>query len=541
MGLLASLGLAGSPASAVDVVDSIDERVTLPRPTIEWAPTSPNPGVDSAVPRVGDVLTFSFPPPTSEGQIFDLKVEYYYGLVGNLNQCGPSIRFTDDRVSLQKGNWSFAGSSDPPKEASLSLSFLDIGKFPCAFYKATWNIKIANSSNPTRFTSRRGNSRPTGGPPVYDVVAPTVPLQPLTPYVADGTSITPGAVVTFGGRVIGDTPQDLVQRDLGISIMTSESDSCQNVRPDDVRRSEGAGTIFGGYQIPSGSGGKFVCVQQRLTSSQGTKVSPPLFLPIDNADVSVSIPRLSLSDALQRLNAATRDLADLQRQPDFDRGAILAAAAEAEAARQAAEAAARQNQAGTTPNNQGGNSTVPGATPTQTTPTTPAEAQEAQAAIDRAAEQIGEAVGATTVGSGLGTTYLTQLMAATGFDPLATPVLNAETKNASGVSISVTTRSSIRQKKRLRAYLRVLDPVTRGGMRMYLVSLVDGQPKLMLKRTGFVPRGVKKKRFWISKRFMPGTYGLLTTFKPSTPGLEGVATYDVIEVTKAKKRKKKRR
>ena len=76
---------------------------------------------------------------------------------------------------------------------------------------------------------------------------------------------------------------------------------------------------------------------------------------------------------------------------------------------------------------------------------------------------------------------------------------------------------------------------------MYLVSLVDGQPKLMLKRTGFVPRGVKKKRFWISKRFKPGTYGLLTTFKPSTPGLEGVATYDVIEVTKAKKRKKKRR
>jgi len=54
-----------------------------------------------------------------------------------------------------------------------------------------------------------------------------------------------------------------------------------------------------------------------------------------------------------------------------------------------------------------------------------------------------------------------------------------------------------------------------------------------------VPRGVKNKRFWISKKFEPGTYGILTTFLPSTPGIQGVAVYDTVEVTKFEKKKKK--
>jgi hypothetical protein len=63
----------------------------------------------------------------------------------------------------------------------------------------------------------------------------------------------------------------------------------------------------------------------------------------------------------------------------------------------------------------------------------------------------------------------------------------------------------------------------------------------VLKRTGFVPAGEKNKRYWISKNFAPGTYGLLTTFLPSTPGMQGIAVYDTIEVTKAPKKKKKKR
>jgi len=119
-------------------------------------------------------------------------------------------------------------------------------------------------------------------------------------------------------------------------------------------------------------------------------------------------------------------------------------------------------------------------------------------------------------------------------------VLQEREKNASGVSIEVTAPDSIRQKKRLRTRLNVLDPVTRGGMRQYLLDLNGPTPQLLLKRTGFVPNGVKNKRFWISKNFQPGTYGLLTTFAPSTPGMQGVAVFDTIEVKAAPKKKKKK-
>ena len=39
----------------------------------------------------------------------------------------------------------------------------------------------------------------------------------------------------------------------------------------------------------------------------------------------------------------------------------------------------------------------------------------------------------------------------------------------------------------------------------------------------------------------PGTYGLLTTFAPSTPGIQGLAVFDTIEVTEFKKKGKKKR
>jgi hypothetical protein len=163
-----------------------------------------------------------------------------------------------------------------------------------------------------------------------------------------------------------------------------------------------------------------------------------------------------------------------------------------------------------------------------------------QQAAEAANAQVEQAIGQSTTGTGK-QTALSALAIATGFDPFTTPVLQAREKNASGVSIEVTAPDTIRQKKRLRTKLEVLDPVTRGGMRQYLLDLNGPTPRLVLKRTGFVPAGEKNKRYWISKNFAPGTYGLLTTFLPSTPGMQGIAVYDTIEVTKAPKKKKKKR
>ena len=83
-----------------------------------------------------------------------------------------------------------------------------------------------------------------------------------------------------------------------------------------------------------------------------------------------------------------------------------------------------------------------------------------------------------------------------------------------------------------------LDPAAGQRTRNALVSWANGEPEVKLIRRGFVPRGVKGKRFWISKQFTPGTYGLLTTFQPSTPGMDGVATYDLVQVRKARAKRR---
>ena len=44
----------------------------------------------------------------------------------------------------------------------------------------------------------------------------------------------------------------------------------------------------------------------------------------------------------------------------------------------------------------------------------------------------------------------------------------------------------------------------------------------------------------VTRTRAPGTYGLLTTFAPSTPGIQGLAVFDTIEVTGFKKKTKKK-
>ena len=286
--------------------------------------------------------------------------------------------------------------------------------------------------------------------------------------------------------------------------------------------------------IPSGTVGKYFCMQQSVKTDRmsRTQISDPVtFLVTSNPNVSGGAPNVNLGSALQRLNEATQRLQQIQGQPNVDQAALAAAAAEAEEARRQAEAATARAAA------QAAQAQAQGQAPAAGAPSAAqiAEAQQATAAATTVVEQ---AIGAATVGTGK-QTAASALAIATGFDPFTTPVLQPREKNASGVSIEVTAPDSIRQKQRLRTELKVLDPVTRGGMRQYLLDLNGPTPELLLKRTGFVPNGVKNKRFWISKNFQPGTYGLLTTFTPSTPGIQGLAVFDTIEVTEAPKKKKK--
>jgi len=300
--------------------------------------------------------------------------------------------------------------------------------------------------------------------------------------------------------------------------------------------SAGSGPYLFQRTIPGGTVGKYFCMQQSVKTDRmsNTMISEPVtYLVTSNPNVSGGAPAVNLGSALQRLNEATQRLQQVQGQPNVDQAALAAAAAEAEEARRQAEAATARAAA------QAAQAQAQGQAPAAGAPSAAqiAEAQQATAAATTVVEQ---AIGSSTVGTGK-QAAATALAIATGFDPFTTPVLQPREKNASGVSIEVTAPDSIRQKKRLRTQLNVLDPVTRGGMRQYLLDLNGPTPELLLKRTGFVPNGVKNKRFWISKKFQPGTYGLLTTFAPSTPGMQGLAVFDTIEVTEFKKKKKKKK
>ena len=367
-------------------------------------------------------------------------------------------------------------------------------------------------------------------------------IFPRTPYLtptSGGDAIYPTASVGITAHLGGGTftQEQVLSRGVTTSFMnTNNPVSCSSGNETQTVNATGAGSRPFTYQrtIPGGTVGQYFCMQQSVKTDLMDSIAysePVTFQVTSNPNLDAGVTNVNLGSALARLQEATQRLQQAQGQPNVDQAALAAAAAEAEEARRQAEAAAAQAQAQAAAAAAQGQAAPAGAP-------TAAQIAQAQQAAEAANAQVEQAIGQATAGT-TKQTALSALAIATGFDPFNTPVLQAREKNASGVSIEVTAPETIRQKKRLRTKLQVLDPVTRGGMRQYLLDLNGPTPKLLLKRTGFVPRGVKNKRFWISKKFEPGTYGILTTFLPSTPGIQGVAVYDTIEVTKFEKKKKK--
>lgn len=365
------------------------------------------------------------------------------------------------------------------------------------------------------------------------------------PYVSsleeDG-GIYPGALVSITGQTAANFfGESVTRREFQIGYTSSATPlscrgSAEHQEVVDITASGQVPTSIT-REIPAGTAGKYLCLQQGLATDRTNgemRGAEPVTVLVGRA--APSVPQaLNLGTALQRLTAATQRLQQVQGQPNVNQAALAAAAAEAEEARRQAEAAAARAEA------RAAQAQAQGQAPAAGAPSA-AEIAQVQQAAEAATAAVEQAIGGASAGAGR-PTALTALATATGFDPFTTPVLQAREKNGSGVSIEVTAPDSIQQKNRLFTKLDVKDPVTRGGMRQYLLDLNGPTPRLLLKRSGFVPDGVENKRYWISKNFAPGTYGLLTTFMPSTPGIQGVAVYDTVEVTAAptKKKKKKKR
>jgi len=368
-------------------------------------------------------------------------------------------------------------------------------------------------------------------------------IFPRAPYLTPtggGNEIFPTASVAITAHLGGGifTQEQVLSRGVTTSFMNTNNPlSCSSGNDTETVNATSAGSQPFTYQrtIPGGTVGLNFCMQQFVKTDLMDSITysePVTFRITSNPNVGAGIPNVNLGSALARLQEATQRLQQVQGRPNVDQAALAAAAAEAEEARRQAAAAAAQAQA------QAAAAAAQGQAPPAGAPSA-AQIAQAQQAAEAANAQVEQAIGQSTAGTGK-QTALSALAIATGFDPFTTPVLQGREKNASGVSIEVTAPDTIRQKKRLRTKLEVLDPATRGGMRQYLLDLNGATPRLLLKRSGFVPDGVENKRYWISKNFQPGTYGLLTTFLPSTPGMQGIAVYDTIEVTEAPKKKKKK-
>ena len=409
------------------------------------------------------------------------------------------------------------------------------GQYLCAWQRANTAFILDSEVG---IDTAVGTSEAIVGPQVQ-TIRKLQTLYPRAPYYSNNsgsTSLHPGEEIWVTAEVGNNFANETVQgRWVTVSFPNfATPGTCRGQQGEvttDIREF-GAAPVTRPATIPDSAGGKYMCLQQSIITDAMDKVmsSEPVTFPISRSLASyVPIGAASLGSSLDKLLAATSKLEQLQSQPNVDRAALAAAAAEAEGARREARAAAQAAQA-----QQQGQAQQGGAAPQA------AQIAQVQQAVQAAATAVEKAVSESAVGKSK-VTSVTALALATGFDPFTTPILQTGEKNASGVSIKVNSPNSIQQKKRLRTQLDVLEPVTRGGMRQYLLDLSGSTPQLLLKRTGFVPNGVKNKRYWISQKFQPGTYGLLTTFLPSTPGMQGLAVYNTIEVTEAPKKKKKKR
>ncbi len=356
------------------------------------------------------------------------------------------------------------------------------------------------------------------------------PALPGTPAIIGGTTATGvpagGAIQVSAGLIsFGPPGETVTQRSIRRSVVAAPGvDSCaggSGVRELDVL-SFGLGNVTANLVV-NGSAGQYLCIDQLLATTTDPRVrtSPPIVTLITgHTPTGPSAGAiLGVNAAIARVQAATANLVDLNLRGNATPAQTAAAIQEAQEAQEALQGAqAAAAAAGADPadsaNGNGADAVVP------------ADAGGAAAAdaLDTLRQQLGTTVADTPVRvSPQSNPTLLALAAATGFDPLATPILAEGQSNIAGVSLSVTKPKKIKRGKGFKATLKVAPVSTRGGMRQYLLRMDGDQPTLVHKRSGFITKGSRSKKYWISPKAPKGTYALLSTFQPSTPGVAGTA------------------
>lgn len=265
--------------------------------------------------------------------------------------------------------------------------------------------------------------------------------------------------------------------------------------------------------------GRWLCTYQQVVTTNGQfSTSLTAYQKIEQPSVAlpeIPVPVVNVPGLLSRLTSSAAALRDALRQPQVNQAEVDRLVAEAEAARRAAEEALRNGGV-----NNGGGANNNGAGNTGANPGVPEVVEE----IDRVDELIDRGKGNVTPRS--------DLEVATGFDATVTPLLPIGTRTASGLELSVKSPKKVKRARALTVTAKVDPGTVRGRLRMFLLRFDGETPVLVQKRSGFIGAAKRSKKFYINRGDRLGTYAILTSFDPTTPGQVGVATLTPLKVVK---------
>jgi hypothetical protein len=194
--------------------------------------------------------------------------------------------------------------------------------------------------------------------------------------------------------------------------------------------------------------------------------------------------------------------------------------------------AAAQNAAGWSAWVESAPKCIPGQSPGGGSPANPAADPAAAnpAAANPAANPAADPAAANPDNNASAGDVNAALAVASGFDSAATPVVAAGSVNASGLSLSLRVPKTVKRGKKFATTLTVSPAGTRGGMRQYVISMTGGQPRVVRSSRGFISQDSRTKKYWISPKAARGAYIVLSTFRPSTPGMVGLSLVTPITV-----------
>lgn len=494
-------------------------------PTSASAATSADPSVvgGAGSVRSGSSVTVSFPAYTLTGDERSTNRTVHVRVVSRAADCSiGGVRLTGsvqaavpfaDLDSPYRVSVDIPSRAQNPSIESYSLCAFQVGEVSrngqlssVASNFVTWPI-LAGANNP---------------------VAVALPGTPAIVSGATATGVPTGGAIQVSAGLLSSGPagDQATRRVIRKSVVAAPGvDSCaggSGVSELDIAPIYGLRDATVNLVV-NGAVGKYLCVDQILatTSNPQARTSPPLVSLITGHTPTGVGPAAAqgVAAAIARAQAAQQRLVNLNVTPNVnaaDAAAALQEALAAQAELQAAQAAAANNDPAN--NDPANNAPADGVVAAN------AGGADAANANDALRQQLENTLGGATVAiAPQSNPTLISLAAATGFDPLATPVLAEGKANDAGIKLTVTKPKKIKRGKGFSVTLNVDPKATRGGMRQYLVRMDGDQPTLIHKRSGFITTGQRAKKYWISPKAPKGAYALLSTFAPSVPGTPGAS------------------